>query len=731
MDVTHIIEPLNDAQRAAVTTESEHALILAGAGSGKTRVLVHRIAWLLATEQSTPFGILAVTFTNKAANEMRGRIQSMLGHPVSGMWAGTFHGLAHRMLRAHWHEAGLAEGFQIIDNDDQFRLIRRIMRTMGLDESQWPPRQAQWFINARKEEGLRAAHIDETNGAWSRTMSPVYQSYESACNTGGLVDFAELLLRSHELLRDHEMLARHYSSRFQYILVDEFQDTNTIQYAWIRLLAGDNAGVFTVGDDDQSIYSWRGARVENIQRFPRDYSGVSTYRLEQNYRSSGNILAVANRLITNNFDRLGKNLWTEGTDGEPIYLYSAYNDVDEARYVVARIENWVAQGGRRNQIAILYRVSAQSRVFEEALLSAGIPHRVHSGMRFYERAEIKDALAYLRLTQNTNDDAAFERVVNTPTRGVGARTLELIRERAREGELSLWEASQALTAESILGRRAVTALSGFYGLIMKLTAASPNLYLEEHVAQVIEGSGLIAHCRKEKGERGEGRVENLDELVTAARQFQSRFSPEDDEPKEPLVAFLARTALEAGEMQAADYEDSVNLMTLHSAKGLEFSVVFLCGLEEGLFPHKRSVESAEQLEEERRLCYVGITRAKQQLHLTHAESRRLHGSEHYPRPSRFLSELPYEYLQEVRLGGHFGTPRHERNLSRKSAPLQKSNEEGFAGQLRLGQRVRHAKFGEGVILNSEGDGANARVQVNFAHAGTKWLVLAYAKLQVL
>ena len=731
MDVTHIIEPLNEAQRAAVTAESGHALVLAGAGSGKTRVLVHRIAWLLASGQSTPFGILAVTFTNKSANEMRGRIQSMLGHSVSGMWAGTFHGLAHRMLRAHWREAGLAEGFQIIDNEDQLRLIRRIMRPMGLDEGRWPPKQVQWFINARKEEGLRAAHIDEVNDAWSRTLIPIYQSYEKACNTGGLVDFSELLLRSHELLRDQETLAQHYSSRFQYILVDEFQDTNAIQYAWIRLLARDSACVFTVGDDDQSIYSWRGARVENIQRFPRDYPGVNTYRLEQNYRSSGNILAVANQLIANNFGRLGKNLWTEGTDGEPIYLYSAYSDVDEARYAVARIEDWVAQGGGRNEIAILYRVSAQSRIFEEALISAGIPYRVHSGMRFYERAEIKDALAYLRLTQNVNDDAAFERAVNTPTRGVGARTLGLVRERAREGGLPLWEASQALIAESALGRRAVTSLSGFHGLIMKLTTADPNLYLEEHVARVIEGSGLIAHFKKEKGERGEGRVENLDELVTAARQFQSRFSPEEDELREPLIAFLAHTALEAGEMQAADYQDSVHLMTLHSAKGLEFPVVFLCGLEEGLFPHQRSMENAEQLEEERRLCYVGITRAKQQLHLTHAESRRLHGSEHYPHPSRFLSELPEKYLQEVRLGGRISTPRHKRNLPIKGVALQDDSEGRSAGELRLGQRVRHVKFGEGVILNSEGDGAHARVQVKFTHAGTKWLVIAYAKLQVL
>ncbi|MEM7253559.1 MAG: UvrD-helicase domain-containing protein [Pseudomonadota bacterium] len=557
MDVTPIIDPLNDAQRDAVTAEPGHALILAGAGSGKTRVLVHRIAWLLATGQAMPYGVLAVTFTNKAAAEMRGRIESMLGHSVGGMWVGTFHGLAHRMLRAHWRDAGLAEGFQIIDSEDQLRLIRRIMREMELDDGRWPPKQAQWFINARKEEGLRAAHIDDVDDMWVRTMVPVYKAYEDACETGGLVDFAELLLRSHELLREREDLAQHYRERFRFILVDEFQDTNAIQYAWIQLLAGEQAWVFTVGDDDQSIYSWRGARIENIQQFPKDFPGVVTHRLEQNYRSTGNILAVANKLIANNFGRLGKNLWTEDSGGDPIYIYSAYNDVDEARYVVARVESWVAGGGRRDETAILYRVSAQSRVFEESLLSAGMPYRVHGGFRFYERAEIKDALGYLRLTRNIHDDAAFERVVNTPTRGIGTKTLDTVRARAREGGLSLWGASQALIVESALGSRAANALGGFQSLVAKLSDIDPELYLEERVAQVVEGSGLIEHFKKDKGERGEARIENLEELVTAARQFQNRIDAESEEAKDPLLAFLSHTALEAGEQQADEHQDSV------------------------------------------------------------------------------------------------------------------------------------------------------------------------------
>ena len=724
MDVTEIIDPLNDAQRAAVAAEPGHSLVLAGAGSGKTRVLVHRVAWLLATAQATPHSILAVTFTNKAAGEMRARIESMLGHSVGGMWVGTFHGLAHRMLRAHWREAGLAEGFQIIDSDDQLRMIRRIMRGMELDDGQWPPKQAQWFINARKEEGLRAAHIDESDDMWLRAMVPVYKAYEEACETGGMVDFAELLLRSHELLRDQPHLAEHYRERFRHILVDEFQDTNAIQYAWIQLLAGTNGWVFTVGDDDQSIYSWRGARIENIQQFSKDYPGAQTYRLEQNYRSTGNILAVANKLISNNFSRLGKNLWTEDSGGDPIFLYTAYNDVDEARYVVSRIDGWVSEGGRRDETAVLYRTSAQSRVIEEALLSAGMPYRVHGGFRFYERAEIRDALAYLRLSRNPHDDAAFERVVNTPTRGIGARTLDAVRERARQGALPLWSAAQALITESALSARAANALGAFQLLVAQLGEIDHDLYLEERVAQVIEGSGLIEHFKKDKGERGEARIENLEELVTAARQYQGRLDPEDEASGDPLLAFLSHTALEAGEAQADEHQDSVQLMTLHAAKGLEFPIVFLCGLEEGLFPHQRSVEDPAQLEEERRLCYVGVTRAERQLHITHAEARRLHGSEHYPRPSRFIAELPNEHIQEVRLGGATSAPRYVRPLASGA-----SSDGAASNGLRLGQRVAHAKFGEGVVLNYEGDGAHARVQVNFEQAGAKWLVVAYAKLE--
>ncbi len=759
MDVTHIIEPLNDAQRAAVTAPEGHALVLAGAGSGKTRVLVHRVAWLLATRQVSPFGILAVTFTNKAAGEMRGRIEEMLGHPVGGMWVGTFHGLAHRLLRLHASEAGLPEGFQIIDSEDQQRLVRRILRRLELDEGRWPPRQVQGFINARKEEGRRSGHLGEPTDPWARQMARLYREYEEACRQSGLVDFAELLLRAHELLRDNDALREHYRSRFRHILVDEFQDTNAIQYAWIRLLAGDAGLLFAVGDDDQSIYGWRGARVENMRRLGKDFPGLATYRLEQNYRSTANILSAANALIAHNPERLGKNLWTRGQSGEPLHLYRAFNDVDEARFIVSRIAAWVDGGGRRDEVAILYRVSAQSRVLEEALLGAGIPYRVHGGLRFYERAEIKDALAYLRLTLNRDDDAAFERVVNTPTRGIGARTLEVVRGRARREGTSLWRAAAALVrepGEGGLPARAAHALGAFLSLIDEsLGEAHSRLGLEEQVAATIEVSGLVPHYRKEKGEKGEARIENLQELVTAARQFEERLDGEDELAARPLTTFLAHAALEAGEMQAADFEDGVQMMTLHAAKGLEFPLVFLCGMEEGLFPHQRSSDDPARLEEERRLCYVGMTRAKRQLVLSFAESRRLHGADYYPGPSRFLREIPSELVEEVRFGGGprpsegFGSERR----SFGSAPGRGTGSgpgggrgrrppgggragawgagETAPGGLQLGQRVAHARFGEGVVLGYEGDGPQARVQVNFERAGSKWLVLAYANLQAL
>jgi DNA helicase-2/ATP-dependent DNA helicase PcrA len=710
-----ILDSLNAAQREAVTVSAPHALVLAGAGSGKTRVLVHRIAWYLETGQAAPKGILSVTFTNKAAAEMRNRIESLLRRPVGGMWVGTFHGIAHRLLRAHWREADLPEHFQILDSEDQLRVIRRTLRSMNLDESEWPAKESQWFINARKDEGLRPKHIDDNGDLTSRTLIDAYQAYEDACARAGLVDFAELLLRAHELWRDRPGLLRHYQERFRHVLVDEFQDTNTLQYGWLRQLVGEHGNLFVVGDDDQSIYSWRGAKVENMQRFQREFPNNEIIRLEQNYRSTGNILAAANALIENNPSRLGKELWTDGEKGEPITLYVAYNDIDEARFVVERMSQWHDQGGRFDECAVLYRVSAQSRVLEDALRQADIPYRVHGGFKFYERAEIKDTLAYLRLAFVRGDDSAFERVVNTPTRGVGQRSIEALRNTARLEQITLWEATRRIVATRELGARAVGALERFQNLIDRLSVAIEGKELSRVIETVVEHSGLVDHYKKEKGDRGLDRIENLEELVTAARDF----TPGDNAEEMPLVsAFLSHAALEAGEGQAGANEDSVQLMTLHSAKGLEFPQVFLVGVEEGLFPHQRSSEDPRQLEEERRLCYVGITRAMRHLTICHAESRRLHGSDYYPQPSRFIREIPGNLLQEVRLGGRvsgIGNGGIEENQSDTG--------------LTLGQRVLHKSFGEGVVLHLEGRGENARVQVNFEDDGIKWLVAAYAGLE--
>ena len=719
MDVSFIIDPLNDAQREAVTADQDPLLVLAGAGSGKTRVLVHRVAWLIQVDGVSPYGILAVTFTNKAAGEMRSRIEQLIGVPTRGMWVGTFHGLAHRLLRLHWKEAGLPQSFQVLDSDDQYRIIRRVLKALELDESRWPPRQVQWFINARKDEGLRAQHIEHKGDPYQRQQVAIYQAYEELCQRSGLVDFAELLLRAHELwLKQPELLA-HYQQRFQHILVDEFQDTNTIQYAWLRVLAGNSARITIVGDDDQSIYGWRGARIENLQRFGRDFPRARTLRLEQNYRSTGAILKAANALIAHNDGRLGKNLWTAGEEGEPVQLYTAINEQDEARFVVERIQAQIEQGEARSDNAILYRSNAQSRVFEERLLQAGIPYRVYGGLRFFERQEIKDALAYLRLCQNREDDASFDRIVNQPPRGIGQRTLDQVRDRARLEKNSLWAAAHTMLSGGQLNARARNALAAFLELIEGFAGALAGLALGEQVEHIVQCSGLRAHYLKEKGEKGQARIENLDELVTAARDYQ--YEEVEAEHLEPLAAFLSHAALEAGEGQAQGWEDCVQLMTLHSAKGLEFDTVYLCGLEEGLFPHQLSVEEPGRLEEERRLCYVGISRACKRLYLSHAEHRRLHGSESFCVPSRFLNEIPSELIQELRPRIQVSRPFAGQAASRSFAP----EPEG----LRLGQRVQHATFGEGVVLNYEGQGAHARVQVNFESAGSKWLVVAYANLQ--
>jgi len=714
MYAERILESLNQAQREAVTAPDTNLLVLAGAGSGKTRVLVHRIGWLIYQDHVSPNSIMAVTFTNKAAREMRGRIEEMVGMSTRGMWVGTFHGIAHRLLKAHWELAKLPQNFQILDSDDQLRVVKRVTREIGLDEDRWPPKQSQWWINSQKDEGLRAAHIEGYGDVYIETMLRVYRGYEDACARGGLVDFAELLLRSHELWLNNPELLADYQRRFNHLLVDEFQDTNTIQYAWLRVLAGDAARVTAVGDDDQSIYGWRGAKIENIQQFERDFSDVRMVRLEQNYRSTSVILDSANAVIANNSGRLGKQLWTDGDEGELITLYAAFNEQDEARYIVDAIGRWVSQGQLRSDVAILYRSNAQSRVLEEALLRADVPYRVYGGQRFYERLEIKNALAYLRLMLNRDDDAAFERVVNVPPRGIGAATVDVIRERARGSALTMWRATKEVAPS--LPARARNAVNAFVDLIDQLQRDCEPLELAEIADHVLDITGLLDYHRNEKGERGQTRAENLDELISACRQF----SPEDPE-QDALPQFLDRASLDAGDGQAEEFEDSVQLMTLHSAKGLEFPLVFLAGMEENLFPHQMSADDPGRLEEERRLCYVGITRAMQQLVMTYAESRRMHGKETYNTISRFVREIPPHLLQEVRPRASIVRPV---SLGRQVKP-EAQHESGLS----LGQRVNHPKFGEGVVLNFEGAGAHARVNVNFAGVGSKWLVMAYANLE--
>ncbi len=736
MDVTHIIDSLNDHQRQAVTADVKNLLVLAGAGSGKTRVLVHRIAWLIETEGLSPYSIMAVTFTNKAAREMRGRIEHLLGINTHGMWVGTFHGLAHRLLRAHWRDAGLRDNFQIMDSDDQLRLLKRLCKEMNLDDSRWPARQFQWFINAQKDEGLRSAHIERTGDPYQTMMVRVYEAYEDACERGGMIDFGELLLRALELLRDRApQLLHHYRERFRYVLVDEFQDTNAIQYAWLRLLCEGDNKLMAVGDDDQSIYGWRGARIENIQHLEEHFPGTETIRLEQNYRSTGTILQAANAVIQNNFGRLGKELWTELGEGEPISLYSAFNEQDEARFIVDQIQKWVEEGHRRDESAILYRSNAQSRVLEEMLIRAGMPYRIYGGQRFYDRLEIKNALAYLRLLANRDDDTAMERIINVPTRGIGTRTIEAIRDHARGENVSMWRAANEITELKTLPARANNALQAFIDLVNQLDTDTREVELHEQTEHVIEHSGLIQHHEKEKGEKAQSRIENLEELVNATRQFMGQWQDDNEESfNSPLAAFLDQAALDAGETQADVNTDSVQLMTLHSAKGLEFPLVFLAGMEEGLFPHSMSAEEPGRLEEERRLCYVGITRAMQKLHITYAESRRLHGKETFNRVSRFVNEIPPQLIEEVRLNATVRRPygsQQEQPSSLFGGGSSLSSAEVPSTNLSLGQAVMHAKFGPGIVTNFEGSGPKARVQVNFEDAGSKWLVVGFANLQPL
>lgn len=770
MDVSHLIDSLNDAQREAVCAPPGHYLVLAGAGSGKTRVLTHRIGWLTEVEQVPPWAILAVTFTNKAAGEMRARLGALIPNGTQGLTVGTFHGIAHRLLRRHWAEAGLPESFQILDSDDQQRLVKRVVAGLGLDDAKFPPRQAAWQINSWKDEGKRPENIEHYDHPVTRTFVQIYQAYEDACRRAGLLDFAELLLRAHELWLKNPAVLEHYQHRWRYLLIDEFQDTNTLQYAWIRVLAGSAGQVFVVGDDDQAIYGWRGAKVENVQQFLKDFPGARTIKLEQNYRSTSTILKAANSLIARNGGRLGKQLWTAGDEGERIALYAAYNEQDEARFVVERIREYIDEHGDAKDCAILYRSNAQSRNFEEQLTQRNIPYRVYGGLRFFERAEIKDALAYLRLTANRHDDAAFERAVNTPPRGIGDRTLDVLRRRARGGNTSMWEAALLeLSGNSELAGRAKNAVKAFLALIDQMArdfnpvlsdslspgdaggegrgegAGSRNdqeppspyplpqassgesdnrqsLTLAEQMDHAISHTGLRDFYEKDSRGNAESRIENLDELVNVASRFE--LTPDDiDAGLSELAAFLSHAALEAGEGQGEAWDDCVQLMTLHSAKGLEFPVVFLVGMEEGLFPSQRSVDDEGRLEEERRLAYVGITRARERLFVTHAESRRMHGTEMLARPSRFLGEVPPELVDEVRPRVQVSRPVYG-GPSRYGAHA--SLEETLP--VKLGQRVSHPSFGEGVVLSAEGAGAHARLQVNFEGAGSKWLVAAYANL---
>ncbi len=748
MDISQIIDPLNKAQRQAVCSEAQNTLVLAGAGSGKTRVLVHRIAWLVQVENISPYGIMAVTFTNKAAGEMRFRIENLLKMPLRNMWVGTFHGLAHRLLRAHWKDAKLVENFQIIDSDDQLRLIKRIMKEQGIDDKKHPPREVSWFINECKDNGQRVEHLSPTEFYNREYLLDIYAQYEDLCQRTGMVDFAELLLRAHELWLHQPHVLKHYQQRFGHILVDEFQDTNTIQYAWLKVLSGNNLpatniSTFVVGDDDQSIYGWRGAKIAHIREFTEDFNTQShktdatkktvpiaeTIRLEQNYRSTGNILEAANSVIAHNTERLGKELWTQDSDGDLLQIYRAFNEIDEAAYVISQLEKYIDQGGKRNNIAILYRSNAQSQPYEYELVKRGIPYRVYGGLRFYDRAEIKDTLAYMRLLSNRQDDAALERIINTPTRGIGQRTVDNIRQYAKQKQLNLWHSALEMLADKALTSRAASAVQKFIDLIEELSIQDDELTLAEQVSAVIEATMLKEFHGKENSERAQAKMENLDELVNAAKRFDDQGDPlleavreglaQDETPQynNPMAEFLAHAALEGGEGQAEEWQECVQLMSLHSAKGLEFELVFLGGLEQGLFPHKNALQSSDlsRLEEERRLCYVGITRARKHLHITHAQMRTIYGRSEPCRSSQFLTEIPASLVTQVR---DIANPLMDNSL------VNETDE----GEVYIGQLVTHKKFGDGLVIDVEGSGARARVQVNFDDYGKRWLMLHIANL---
>lgn len=728
-----MLDQLNDKQYQAVTLPECNALILAGAGSGKTRVLVQRIAYLMQNHGIAAHKIMAVTFTNKAAQEMRSRIENLIGMSAEHLWVGTFHGIAHRLLRLHWQEAGLPQTFQVLDSDDQYRMIRRVLKDMNLDEKHFPPRTIQHFINGQKDDARRSTQVKARDRQQS-DMIEIYQSYEALCQQNGVLDFAELLLKAYELWVENPALLADYQTRFNQVMVDEFQDTNRIQYLWLKTLVGESNNLMVVGDDDQSIYGWRGAQVENINHFQNDFAPVEVVRLEQNYRSTETILKAANTLVAHNSERMGKSLWTAGAKGDPISMYAAFNELEEANFVIGQVKRLHEDNVNYRDMAIFYRSNAQSRVLEEALMTANIPYRVYGGLRFFERAEIKNALAYCRLVYSREDDTAFERIVNVPTRGIGDRTVEVLRDYARNHHCHLWQAAIDILEQDALKARAANALQAFVDLIVRLTRDTTGHVLYEQVEHVVEHCGLIPLYKQEGGEKGQSRIENLGELVTAARLFVPAIAVDEQEPISDMAAFLTHAVLESGEVQAGAFEDSVQMMTIHASKGLEFPAVFVTGLEEEMFPSRMSMNDLQRLEEERRLMYVAMTRAKEHLTITHSESRRIYGEVKRHIPSRFLREIPPEFCHEVKMRSQISRPEsyqrqnYQYGSQKKASPKPMFREQN--SQWQIGQTVVHPKFGSGIILHSEGAGEHTKLQIQFDDHGSKWLQANIARLSV-
>jgi len=738
MSIKKYIVDLNAEQKKAVTFKETNLLILAGAGSGKTRVLVTRIAYLIDTYNVSPFNIMAVTFTNKAAREMKERLVKMIDFPIDNMWVGTFHGIANKLLRLHHNESGLKSNFKIIDGEEQLRIIKKIHKSMNLSEERWPAKQTQWFISDNKDRGVRPSSIDVHKDVYTKTLTNIYIEYSKYCNKCNLVDFSELILRSFELLVNNEDILKQYKNRFNHVFVDEFQDTNNIQYAFIKLLVGDCNYLTAVGDDDQSIYGWRGANVENIWRVSEDFNNVNIIRLEQNYRSTKNILSVANAVISKNKNRMGKNLWTDGDDGDPIIIYSATNDIDEATFIVLSILRNLDEGISRGEIAILYRSNAQSRILEEQLIKYSVPYKIYGGLKFFDRAEIKDIIAYLRLIEDLDDDISFERIVNLPTRGIGASTINILRSFSVANKLSLFEASkQIILGDDILNTRALNALSSFVVLLNNIRSEIKKIkLLEDKILFLISNLNLREHYIKDRSDRGQIKVDNLYELVNAAKEF------EEHDNSDAVQLFLEHIALESGEFSDEDEDNGgfIQLMTLHAAKGLEFPVIYMAGMEHGLFPHQLSLDSPDKFEEERRLCYVGMTRAMQKLYISHARVRRLHGNEQYRRVSSFLKDIPCEFVQ--RLGQDYeeyssvnldpnGNNNRLQNSNAGFSSKSSSSDIVMFEEYRyyIGQQVIHSKFGVGTIIGFEGGGELLKINVNFESVGQKLLAATYAKLK--